>query len=48
MCELFEREQMSLLLIADIHGKDKAVKSVFAQRCMMIAISAKMIHDLKY
>lgn len=48
MCELYDHEQLPLLLIADIHGKDKAVKSVFALRCMMIAIAAKMIHDLEY
>ena len=48
MCELYEHEQLPLLLIADIHGKEKAVKTVFAQRCMMIAISARMIHDLQY
>ena len=48
MCELYDHEQLPLLLIADLHGKEKAVKSIFARRCMMIAISAKMIHDLEY
>lgn len=48
MCELFEREQLPLLLIADLHGKEKALKSVFARRCMMISIAGKMIHDLEY
>jgi hypothetical protein len=29
MCELYEYEQLPLLLIADLHGKEKALKAVY-------------------
>ena len=48
MCELFEHEQLGLLVVANLHGTEKATKSVFARRCMMISIAGKMIHDLEY
>ena len=48
MWELYDHEIDGAFLVYRLHGKEKAVKSIFALRCMMIAISAKMIHDLEY
>lgn len=47
-CELYNDEQVGMFLVAHFEGKTKALKSVFAMRCMMISISAKMVHDLQY
>lgn len=48
MWKLYDHEIDGAFLVYRFHGKEKAVKSIFALRCMMIAISAKMIHDLEY
>lgn len=48
MCEQYNDDEIGMFLVYHFEGKQKALESVFARRCMMIAISAKMIHDLQY
>ena len=47
-CELFEYEKLPFALCVDLHGFEKAKKSVFARRIMMYSIAAHMIINGNY